>query len=284
MKLLPLLTIALLTFTGCITVKVHEADLLHPSRASILPADSLSYGTLTGENLSVAIEPGVTLRGIILRNPDGIRSILYFYGNGEKLIHWEMRRTLDSLAMGLDANVICFDYRGYGYSDGDASLPALLTDGLKVYDTTRAKWSAEKPLYVYGWSIGAAPAAFIASQRKCTGLILQSPPTTAAAVIPGWVRFLPWYQRLVISIRADSALAHLKPQPLDLASQIHVPTLMIVGTADDFIPPKFGRQLFDSIGTSNKTFVEVPGADHWNLAPYRPPTVDSIIRFMDRHE
>ncbi|HZK76897.1 MAG TPA: alpha/beta fold hydrolase [Candidatus Kapabacteria bacterium] len=282
MKPIFLLTISLLTFTGC-SVEFHEAQLLNPSRATVLSADSLSYESLTGENLSVEMEPGVTLRGILLQNPSGKRSILYFYGNGGKLVRWELRKNLDSLALVLDANIICFDYRGYGFSDGDALLTALPPDGLKVYDTARAKWSSDKPLYVYGYSIGAAPATFIASQRKCAGLILQSPPTTAAAIIPGWVHFLPWYQRLVISFRADSALAHLKPQPLDLASQIHVPTLIIVGTDDDLIPPKFSRQLFDSIGTSNKTFVEVPGADHYNLAPYRPPTVDSLRHFMDRN-
>lgn len=276
-------TIALLSFAGC-TVEVHEDQLLHPSRASMLPADSLSFGSLTGENISVAIEPGVTLRGIILRNPGSKRAILYFYGNGGKLIDQGARRTLDSLTLGLNADVLSFDYRGYGFSDGDASLPALLKDGLKVYDTAQSKWCQNKPLFIYGWSIGSAPASFIASQRNCAGLILQSPPTTAAEVIPGWSRLLPWYERLFISIKADSALANLKNQPLDLAAQIHVPVLIIEGTEDDFIPPKFGKELFDSIGTSNKTYLEVPGANHWNLAAYRAPTIDSLRQFMDRNQ
>ncbi len=281
MKLFTLSTIVLLSCVGC-TVEVHEAELLHPSRASVLPADSLSFGELTGENISINMEPGVTLRGILLRNPSCKRTIIYFYGNGGELIHQDIRTTLDSLSIMLNANLISFDFRGYGFSDGDASLSALMTDALKVYDTVKARWSADMPIYVFGRSIGAAPAMLVASEKSCAGMILESPPASTSEVIPEWSGMLPWYESIFISTRPDSALANLKPQTTDLASKISVPALIIHGSKDDFILPKFGKELFEKIMSKNKDYIEVPGAGHWDLIPYRSPVVDSIRSFLDR--
>jgi uncharacterized protein len=268
-------------FSGC-SFTIHESDLLSPSRASLLPNDSLSFGKLKGENIAISSEPGVTLRGISLQNPSANKTIIYFYGNGGKLINQDIRTTLDSLAIELDANFVSFDYRGYGFSDGDASLSALLTDALKIYDTVKARWSSNQPIYVFGRSIGAGPAMYVTSERKCAGMILQSPPASASEVIPTWTNQMPWYESIFVSLRPDSALANLKPQTTDLANKISVPTLIIHGSKDDFVLPKFGKELFEKIASPNKDFVEIPGVGHWDLIPYRSPVVDSIRSFLDR--
>ncbi len=93
---------------------------------------------------------------------------------------------------------------------------------------------------------------------------------------------MPWYESIFVSLRPDSALANLKPQTTDLAAKISVPTLIIHGSKDDFVLPKFGKELFEKIVSKNKDFIEIPGVGHWDLIPYRSPVVDSIRSFFDR--
>ncbi len=162
MKQLTLL-ILLSTIIGC-TVEIHESQLLSPSRASILPNDSLSFGILKGENIAVVSEPGVTLRGISLQNPSANKTIIYFYGNGGKLINKDIRTTLDSLAIKLDANFISFDYRGYGFSDGDASLSALLTDAFEALRYGKSSLEFE-PAAVCVWKINWGRASNVCGER-----------------------------------------------------------------------------------------------------------------------
>ena len=278
MKQLTLL-IFLSTFIGCST-EVHEWNVLYPSRATPLPNDSLCFQKLKGTNTAFLCEPGTTLRGIYLANPEANCTIIYFYGNAGKLLDQQIRFTLDSLSLALNANIISFDYRGYGYSDGDASLSAILHDGLKIYDFVRENWPTDTPIYLFGRSIGTGPAMYIASQRPCRGIILQSPFTSAAEAIPMWSGIIPWYLRLFISLKADSTLTNFKPQPIDLASSVTVPTLIIHGSKDELFSPKLGRKLFDHIASSDKAFFEVPSFGHNDLYPHRSPVVDTIRSFL----
>ena len=69
---------------------------------------------------------------------------------------------------------MAFHYRGYAPSTGRPSANALLHDTLSIHDRLVASLAPERIVAV-GLSIGAGPAAHLASQRPIAGLILVTP-------------------------------------------------------------------------------------------------------------
>src|SRR5688572_2393507 len=124
--------------------------------AAALPASA--------ERLALEVASGEELVGVHL--PAEVRPsaesalILGFGGNA-----WNA----DTLAVYLqsvfpDRDIVAFHYRGYGPSTGRPSAAAILQDSLPIHDHVVATLSPNRIVAV-GLSIGAGPAAYLASQR-----------------------------------------------------------------------------------------------------------------------
>ena len=90
----------------------------------------------------------------------------------------------------------------------------------------------------------------LAAKNGCRGLVLQSTFTSlpdAAACLYPWAP-VQWLMRN----RYDS---------LSKIGRCRVPVLMSHGTADDLIPLRLGRQLYDA-AAGPKQFIEIPGGNH----------------------
>lgn len=80
-----------------------------------------------------------------------------------------------------DRDVIAVDYRGYGQSAGRPSAKALLQDALVIHDHLADTMAPER-IVVVGLSIGAGPAAHLASRRSIAGLVLVTPFDSLSAL------------------------------------------------------------------------------------------------------
>jgi hypothetical protein len=196
---------------------------------------------------------GIELHALHFRTPSPRGVVLYFHGNAGSLRTWGeiapafTRRGFDLLLP---------DYRGFGKSQGRLDGEgALLADALRMYDHLRKEYP-EQAIVLYGRSIGAGPATWVASQRKPRKLILESPYTSLVNLGAYHYPFLP---RLLIR----TFLRY--PLPTDQwIRSVSCPVYLFHGTADDIIPFRMGERL-NALSTGKHRLIAVPGGGHNDL-------------------
>ncbi|MFU8865424.1 MAG: alpha/beta hydrolase [Rhodobacterales bacterium] len=200
MKLLKISAGACLLYIVCILLIALVQDrLLFPRWAMggqtvALPA--------TAERLSIEIEGVGPLAGAFLpadrTPPPGAALVLGFGVNA-----WDA----DHLAVFLSSvfparNVVVFHYRGYGPSAGHPSADALLEDAVRIHDEVIAVYDPDH-IVAIGLSVGAGPAAHLASQRALAGVVLVTPFDSLEALAADLYPWLP--VRLLLRHRMDVA-------------------------------------------------------------------------------
>jgi fermentation-respiration switch protein FrsA (DUF1100 family) len=192
---------------------------------------------------------GVRIHGWFVRNAGSPWLTLFFHGNAgnvtnRKLHFLEIRDAGSSILM--------IDYRGYGRSGGDWPTEAgLYSDACGAYEWAGQDGYKQDRIIAHGESLGTAVAVDLATRRRCAGLVLEAPFTSAKDV-------------------AATALPVLGPVLIwgfDLQSKIakvNVPVLIVQGDRDEVIPPRLGQALF-AAAREPKSFWVVAGAGHNDL-------------------
>ena len=178
-------------------------------------------------------------------NADSAGTVLFCHGNAGNISH---RLHTARFLVGLGVNVLLFDYRGYGQSDGMASEANVYADAEAAYrwllDTKGVR--ADR-LFLFGRSLGGAVAIELATRVKCAGIIVESSFTSSGDMGQRMFPYLPI--RLLVRYRFDS---------LGKIGRLTCPVLVSHSPDDDIIPYEMGRELFDSAGP-DKTFLELNG-------------------------
>lgn len=167
----------------------------------------------------------------------------------------------------LGFSILAIDYRGFGESKGQ--LPSEAS----VYEDARVAWARLKQLQpdpqkrlIYGHSLGGAVAVDLAAELgqdaqksnepiQARGLIIESTFTNLADAASSVARTrtsLP--VRWLVSQKFDS---------IDKIADIHMPLLIVHGTADQYISPRFSEELFQA-AQQPKNLLMVPGGNHNN--------------------
>jgi pimeloyl-ACP methyl ester carboxylesterase len=193
--------------------------------------------------------------------------LLYFGGNAEE-ISW----TLADPRWPKAWTIAGLNYRGYGRSEGKPGEPALIADGLALFDAVAARQDVDpKRIVVMGRSLGTGVAARVAAERPVAGAVLISPYDSLVEIGRGHYPWLPvsWLLRH----RFDS-LAAIK--------EARVPMLTIVGTADGIIPLSRSRALYEA-WPGPKRWIALEGAGHNNVS-MAFEFWEGIGRFLDSVE
>jgi len=191
--------------------------------------------TVGGEKISAIHQPV----------PQADLTILYSHGNAEDL--GDFRPIAETLG-NLGFSVFAYDYRGYGTSEGKASVQHTYEDIDAAYRyLTQTLKVPPAQIVVYGRSVGGGPSTYLASRQPVGGLVLESTFITAfRVVIP--VPLLPF-----------------DPFPnLARLSRVNCPILIMHGTQDEVIPFWHGEELFKR-AKAPKQFVPISGAGHNDL-------------------
>ena len=186
---------------------------------------------------------------------------------------------LEWMAQVLDVNVVAVDYRGYGFSDGTATVHAVLNDALAVYDYVRDELGVREPV-LFGRSLGTAPAVMVADERRVEGLILEAPFPSLEAVLKAWQAALPIPFRWFMRLKPAAGLNPFDRQPVEVLAGFRGPLLIVHGKQDRTIPIALGRAMYDAAGSRDKHWCPVPGADHNNLLVSEPPVAGALADFM----
>ncbi|HLL16405.1 MAG TPA: alpha/beta hydrolase [Pyrinomonadaceae bacterium] len=174
-------------------------------------------------------------------------TLLFLHGNAGNISH---RYEIIGYLMQLPANVLIIDYRGYGKSEGRPSEEGLYADARAAWDyLIAARGVPATQIVIFGESLGGAVAIDLASKTNACGLVVQS-SFTSIADMAGEV--LPFVPRFVLRTKMDS---------LSKIASVSSPKLFIHSQADEIIPYRLGRRLFDA-ARPPKQFYEVKGASH----------------------
>lgn len=230
---------------NCRTGMIERHFIYFPERDLVgRPAEvGLEY-----EEAHFIASDGVRLHGWFI---PGERDVtwLWFHGNAGNISH-----RIDNLRLLQDAlqvNVLLFDYRGYGQSEGSPSEEGTYRDADAALDYLLARPDVEPERIVYfGRSLGAAVAVDLAARRPPAGLIVESPFTSVSDLARHHYWFLPVWPFL-----------HTKYDALEKIRDVDAPTLVLHGDRDDTVPHDFGQRLFEA-AREPKHFYTIDGAGH----------------------
>jgi abhydrolase domain-containing protein 17 len=199
----------------------------------------------TNKFLKIPVTATEKITAIFLSNPNASYTVLYNHGNSSDLGH--NLRMIDRIHQA-GFNVLAYDYRGHGTSDGSVSEQNGYQDADAAYQylTQQLKVPSAK-IIVYGRSLGGAMAIDLAAKRPVAGLVVESSFTSAFRVIVP-VPVLPFE----------------KFHSIGKLSKVHCPILIMHGQSDHTIPFNHGQQLY-AAALEPKQFLWVPGADHTDL-------------------
>lgn len=181
-------------------------------------------------------------------------TILYHHGNKWGIdAYWTRVGHLWSLG----ANVIIYDYPGYGRCDGTPTEAGIYSHARAAWAYLQAQDIDRSRIYHYGYSLGGGPAIEMAKDvGPFHGLILESTFASVAALVEDGSLVVP--RSFVTSNRFDNVT-----KVRVAATNADVGALLFHGTADDFVNPKYVDQLGAAIGdAAPHEVVKVDGADH----------------------
>jgi uncharacterized protein len=202
----------------------------------------------------------VRIHGWYVACPGSHLTTLFLHGNAGN-ITYRGERFREITAAG--SSVLMIDYRGYGKSTGRPSENGLYADAQAAYDYL-LRTSRPQDIVVHGESLGTAVAVDLASRHQCGGVVLEASFTTATDVA-GTV--LPMIGPLLI--RSFDSRRKI--------TRIQSPILFMHGSADQTIPIRLGRALFDA-AREPKTFCAIPGADHNDIVESAGPEYQKHLR------
>jgi fermentation-respiration switch protein FrsA (DUF1100 family) len=173
--------------------------------------------------------------------------VLWFHGNAGNISYrYDMIRAM----MELPVQVFIIDYRGYGKSEGKPTERGLYLDARAAWDflITERRVAPER-IVIFGKSLGGVPAIDLACQVEPAGLIVQSSFTSAGDMAASLLPLLP---RVFVKTKMDS---------FGKIQHVRCPKLFIHSRADEVVPYKLGRRLFEA-AAEPKEFYEVNGSPH----------------------
>lgn len=257
----PALTIAILIVALWWALRAFERTNIYiPSRT--LEAKPTDIG-LQYEDVELITEDGVSLHAWFVRSDRPIATLVFCHGNAGNISH-----RLDSIRLfhELNLNVLIFDYRGYGRSDGRPSEEGTYRDAQAAYAYAK---STGGPVVIFGRSLGGAVAIDLASRANdAAALIVESSFTSTVAVGKEIYPFLPisW----MTTIRYDS---------ISKIPRVRCPVLVIHSPDDDIIPYHHGRELFNA-APEPKCFLDISGDHNTGFTDSGSAYPDGIRRFL----
>ncbi|MBC8268177.1 MAG: alpha/beta hydrolase [Rhodospirillaceae bacterium] len=222
--------------------------LYHPDTSIPDPARS---GVAEMHPIKAENANGLTLVSWYAQGNPGLPVVAYFQGNAGNIGSRgnKVRPFLDA-----GYGVLLVGYRGFGGNPGTPGEAGLYADARAALNTLKDN----RPLVLYGESLGTAVATTMAAERSMAGdpvqaLILEAPFPSITAAAGHYYPFIP--------------VKWLLKDHFDQASRIagiSAPVLIFHGERDKTMPVRFGKALFEA-AKMPKQSKWIAGAGHNNL-------------------
>lgn len=243
---------------------VFQGSLIYyPERQ--LMATPNQFG-LDYEPVSVETEDGIKLSGWYLASNPARGVLLFFHGNAGNISH---RIVSLQLFNRLGLSTLIIDYRGYGESEGKPSEAGTYLDAEAAwrYLVEQRKIDPSQ-IVIFGRSLGAAIATYVASRHTPRAVIIESAFTSAADLAGRYYPFMPvrW-------------LTRFEYNTLHYVGALKCPLLVVHSRHDDIVPFSHGRRIFDA-APMPKEFLEITGGHNDGFMVTGKPYEDGLSRFL----
>lgn len=252
---------------GCAHLDVRLESFMSPDNgprtAQLAPGYSIEDHVLRQGDRSI----GITYA----RHPRSKAVILYCGGDA---FHRSLEGGLALRALALEADVVLFDYPGYGDTTGTPGTAAILDTAVAVYDHVFSLWTTTgKKRVLYGFSMGGMVVAQLSQDRHADGVVLEATTPSVRA----WARSrIPWPVRPLVRVRVEPQLAGL-----DTAAALDLfrgKVLLLTSRSDEIVPAKLTFEIERRLLLTRRDvrLVELPSCRHG--AVMRSPAFPSLIR------
>jgi fermentation-respiration switch protein FrsA (DUF1100 family) len=245
-----LLLLVVVVYLGLLLLlRLNESRLIYfpgPQRKLLPPP---SYLGLSVQRVEFPTEDGLTIVSWIIPATHDSTGfwLLICHGNAGNLSEFGRPAHYAGLRQ-LGLNLLAFDYRGYGESEGVPTERGLYHDAQAAYRYLRETLGVPAgQIVVFGHSLGSAVAVDLVSRVSVGGLIVEGALTSAIERGQELYPFIP--VRWIAASRYPS---------IEKISRVTVPKLFLHARGDEVIPLAHGRRLYEA-APPPKSFVELQG-------------------------
>jgi pimeloyl-ACP methyl ester carboxylesterase len=173
------------------------------------------------------IYDGQMVRYVLFKGTKAKATLLFFHGNGGtvcyRALHAEHLRSPDW-------DLVMLEYPGYGGDPAPPCQARILDNALAAYDLLKND-HPERPIMLFGKSLGSGPATYLASKRPVAAFVDQTPYPSINAIADARFKVIP------------VGLLNRSPFPAeDWAPNVSCPVLVLHGTSDEVIPFELGKE------------------------------------------
>jgi fermentation-respiration switch protein FrsA (DUF1100 family) len=188
-------------------------------------------------------------------------TIFYHHGNAQSIeAYWDRMEYFYKAGY----NVLIYDYRGYGRSEGQSSQEGLESDAEAALAYLLSRRDVDKNnIILYGYSLGGVPSVYLASKYAAPNATFQPKGLITEAIFASTSDLVQ--SGTLLDIPGGFVMRDEFANLVRIA-QIRCPLLLMHGTADRFIDiTRHGEKLFAAAPTNltpAKEFFKIPGAGH----------------------
>lgn len=182
-------------------------------------------------------------------NPDK-PAILFFHGNKGQIARFS-KQMIPYINNGY--TVMMSEYQGFGNTLGTFTQENIYSDAVEAFDFLYNNLGHKK-IYVFGYSMGTAPASYLAFYKTDTQGLILAAPFYSLKKIAG-EKYIPLARQLI-----KYELPSYK-----FIQKYNRPLLILHGEDDTLIPYKHGIDLYNINISKNKSIRIIPNTDHAEL-------------------
>jgi fermentation-respiration switch protein FrsA (DUF1100 family) len=237
-----------------------------PTRAVSATPDHLG---IPYEDIAFTTTDSVRLSGWFVPAAHAKGTVLFCHGNAGNISYvLETVRLFHSL----DYNLLVFDYRGYGASEGTPTEEGTYRDVEAAYSyLVRDRAIAPGSIVLMGRSLGGAVAAWLAQQHPPRALILESTFTSLSDMAAEAYPYFP--VRWILRFRYAT---------IDRLAALRCPVLIIHSREDEIVPYRHGRALLER-AREPKAFLEIRGGHNEGFLVSADAYTAGIREFLVAH-
>lgn len=251
-KILLVIGVIPIAIVGAFALNLYfsQEEMIFPA-AKLSPDFKFSFD-VPFQEMMIPVD-GAEINGLHFQQPDSRGLIFFLHGNGGNLDSWTSNV---GYYQRINYDLFIFDYRGYGKSTGQIQSEAQLHEDVRTVWEIIARLYPDKPIVLYGRSLGTALAAKLATTVNPDLLILVSPFSSMIAMARQQYPYLPdWLLRY--QFRTDEHIA-----------RIHTPIVFVHGDQDNFIPLEHSITLKERTSAIAKMLV-IKGAGHNDIHEFQ---------------
>ena len=222
------------------------------------------------EDVEIVSHDGLTLRGkYFMKSPELPVEILFhgYKGTAERDLCGAVERAFD-----VNRNALIVNHRAAGPSDGHVISFGIneRRDCLRWIDFAIQKFGKDVKLVITGISMGAATVMMASGEDLPSNVIsvladcgYTSPKEIICKVVRDMklpVKLL--YPFIKLGAKLYGRFDLEEASPIEAMKKCTVPIVFVHGDADDFVPYKMSKRLFEACASEKKILITVPGAGH----------------------